>query len=362
MTTQRITRPLNVYDRFDLVKFVRRIDEMPPPPCALSDNPALVANWIRKIGPIETSDVTDLHQLMVNLLIENGSSVNGARQWLAIDGPPLVGKTLAVTAAALRIHDWLCDNQADDVAAPFEHIPVVIISGNLGDGKLARTLLDKIARFIGVPLPSRGGFAAALDCLEAAMRNVGTLLIVVDDAHFIKRSSGTRALTDHLKDIMTALPASFVFVGAGLQQSALLHVPSETVAPRSGREQSGSKVLTEGAFQRSQYSAVEQLRLRMQYFPMRPLPSGDRKQPDDRFIERMLSMIDQLDRVEGFDPKHLRTITALKQINARAGGRTGRGLKLIARIASLAADMGVSPTRAHVYAVTGMSDEEIDRG
>lgn len=357
VTETWIQRPINVYDRHDHSRIVLHIDDMPAPPCSLDEDGARVANWIRRVGPIETPMVSEMYSLMTDLLHTNGQALNGARQWLAIDGPPLVGKTQGVVVAALRIRDWLLDHQPDDRREPFDHIPVVIVSGDLGLVALARTLLDKIADYLGTELPRRGGYAAAISSLSRILRDTGTLLVIVDDAHFIKRKTGTRELTDDLKDIITTLPVTFVFVGAGLWHSALLHVPSERIT-RVGVDPKSDAARK--AFARAQYSAVEQLRLRMLYLPV-PAYVTDSSGAPSEFIRDISAQLDQFDRIDGFDTRHLRTQMSLNKVFKRSGGRTGRGFTLMARISALAAEMGSSPGKHHVDAVTGMSDKEIDR-
>lgn len=353
VTEMRIQRPINVYDRRDHPRIILHIDDMPAPPCRLEDDGMRVAAWIRQVGPIETPLISEMQSLMTDLLRSNGEALNGARQWMAIDGPPLIGKTQCVVVAALRIGQWLRIHQPDDRRRPFDHIPVVIVSGDLGHGTLARTLLDKIAEHLGTELPRRGGYAAAIRTLSRILRDTGTLLVIVDDAHFIKRKVGTRELTDNLKDIITTLPVTFVFVGAGLWHSALLHVPSEPVSSLRSESQ---RAQADEVFRKAQFSAVEQLRLRMLY-----LPTPAHSAPDEFAID-MSAQLDQFDRIEGFETRHLRTKTSMNRIFKRSAGRTGRGFTLMTRVAAIAAEMGSSPGKHHVDAVIGMSDREVDRG
>lgn len=333
--TPAIAPPLNPYDRIDLRRFVLRVEEMPPPPSAVSGKPADVSRWLTSVGPIETSELQQIQAAMTKLLRFNGSTINGARQWLGIDGPPMSGKTFAAVVAAMRIDTELRISQAGTVKDPFEHIPVIVVSGNLGEPALARTLLDNMARFIGVVLPS--GLAAAIAAMAHHIRNVGTLLVVVDDAHFIKRKSGSRNLTDALKDIISTLPTSFVFVGAGLGESALLHVPSEQQAPH-----------------RDQFSAVHQLRERLILHEVKLFPPTALGDPHRVLKSRMMSMLKQFDRIEGFDTTELRSDPALKRISARSLGKTGLALSLLARTASSAAEAGITPTVEHVARFTAI--------
>lgn len=353
-----ITRPLSPYNRADLAHFPRHLDDMANPPSTRTDTPSAIARWIRGIGPIETSDIDKIHRAMIRLLAQNSESPAGSRQWLAIDGPPLMGKSSSVIVGALRVHDWLRDHQSGDVRDPFTHIPVIIVSGNLGHTPLARTLLDNIARFIGVTLPAN--LRAAITALDYHLRNVGALLVVVDDAHFIKLRGGSRNLTDDLKDILTSLTVSFVFVGAGLRSSALLHTPGADPPARRGRPSTGTEATAEERrFHRDQYSAVEQLQWRMTYLALiEQTPSVDGA-PDDVFINRMSEMVKQLERIDGFDPKYLRTKTGLKLVFRRAKGRTGIGFKIISLAAAVAAELETTPTDQHVRAVMRLSDADI---
>jgi hypothetical protein len=344
-TNRRFKRPLSPYDRFDLDKFVLHIGDMPAPPPLTPNTADAVCAWIAGIGPIETSEVREIHALILRLLQTNSAAINGARQWVGIDGPPLTGKTFATFVAALRIGAQLRRTQADDAAEPFDHIPVVIVSGHLGDTALARNLLDNIARFIGVPLPT--GLPAATETLAHRLRDVGALLVVVDDAHFIKRKNGSRTLTDNLKDIITTLPVSFVFVGAGLRSSALLHVPNDVADTRTRRTTPDQQ-----RFEDEQFSAVHQLRERMLFRTVRIHPTKNGT-PHSVLRGRLSRLVDQLERIEGYDPSVLRDDPVTAAIAARAQGKTGLAFKIAIQIAALAAAAGESPTLAYVTAITG---------
>lgn len=349
--TLPINRPLNPYDRFDLRRFVLHADDMAPAPSVVNGSPGEVTRWINAVGPIETSELQQIESAMMKLLQTNSSTINGARQWLGIDGPPMSGKTFASVVAAMRIDAQLRNGQPHDVAEPYEHIPVVIVSGNLGEPALARTLLDNIARFIGVVLPS--GLAAAIEATAQHLRNLGTLLIVVDDAHFIKRKSGSRNLTDALKDIISTIPTSFVFVGAGLEASALLHVPSELAPKRRGpRPSAGAHIQLD----HHQFSAVYQLRERLILHRVKLFPPVN-GHPHPVMLNRMSAILDCLDRIEGFDTTELRSIPSLKRISARSVGKTGLALRLIIRIAAAAAEAQVNPALDHVAAFTGIETD-----
>lgn len=343
-TPGRIRRPLNPYDRFDLQKFVLHLDDIPPPPRFTPGNLEAVSGWIQGVGPIETSEIREIHSLILQLLRTNSASINGARLWAGIDGPPLSGKTFATIVAALRIGEHLRLTQGDDVSEPFEHIPVAVVSGDLGNTALARTLLDNIARFIGVPLPP--SLPAAIAHLARRLREVGTLLVVVDDAHFIKRKNGSRSLTDDLKDIVTTLPVSFVFVGAGLRSSALLHVP-DCVSGTQTRRLTPDKE----RFEQEQFSAVHQLRERMIFRSVR-IHATRSGTPHKVLRNRISRMVDQFDRIDGFDPSILRDERVITAIAARSHGKTGHSLKLCTEIANSSVLAGESPTLLHVSVAT----------
>lgn len=91
------------------------------------------------------------------------------------------------------------------------------------------------------------------------------------------------------------------------------------------------------------------------------LPTPAHSAPDEFAID-MSAQLDQFDRIEGFETRHLRTKTSMNRIFKRSAGRTGRGFTLMTRVAAIAAEMGSSPGKHHVDAVIGMSDREVDRG
>ena len=277
--------------------------------------------WIEGVGPIITPTIISLQRDLVSLMVSNGNATNGGWKWMAIDGFSKMGKTYSVSVAALLVADDLCAKQADDAIAPYQHIPVVFIGAPTGPTVYARHILEKIAIFCGFSLPSRGGLTQATSKVRDYLINFGTLLIIVDDSHFIKRVNGSRDLTDNIKSLMTEIPVTWVFIGAGLRESALLRVPSEKVVSGSG--QKGSSTHTP-----ARYVAVEQLRLRMVWRPMTPERITDNGTPR-QFNYFITQYINYLDRIPELTLAPLMKPEFLRALFKHSRGRPGVAVDLL---------------------------------
>lgn len=293
---------------------LRRRDAADAPPCGIDGDGITLARWIRSIGPIETSDIQTVESDMRKLLDHNATSVNAGRRWVAINGPSLVGKTQATTAAMLRIHDDLLKHPHDPgKGIRAEHIPVVFVSDA---GASWPTLLRAIGAFASVPNTRLATGADMLRQLRTVLPSIGTRMIVVDDAHMLRRVGAARDLTDNLKMTIDALPASFVFVGAGLENSALLK--------RTDRSA-------------DEYSAAVQLAGRMYRRDLMPFVDTDKPQMR-AWHRRIGALISRLELIDGLDSSELRDATFAANLFHASGGRTGLSLELLkdATIAAIA--------------------------
>ncbi len=170
-------RPAVLQNRLDWPR-LRRRDVADPAPCGVDGDLAALVRWVRSIGPIESSDIHGIECAMHELLDHNWHTVNGGRRWLAVDGPSMVGKTQAVTAAMLRVHDDL-QKTPHHLGAGIhaEHIPGVFV----GDaGSSWPTLLRSIAEFAGIPLAATASAPEILRRLRTVLPRLGTQFIVVD--------------------------------------------------------------------------------------------------------------------------------------------------------------------------------------
>ncbi|WP_165610280.1 TniB family NTP-binding protein [Nocardia salmonicida] len=297
------------------------------PPSALDGDPKALATWIYGLGPIETSDIRQLEQGMWELLQANGSAPSGEREWLGIDGPSLAGKTYAAVVAMLRIHDRLIQSAPKrEHGGIAECIPVIYVADQRAQ---YLSLLKAIARFADLPVARNVHADDLLDQLRNVLPRLGTRLIVVDDAHKLRRVGAARDLTDCLKTVVDALPVTFVFIGAGLRQSALLK--------RTDRSE-------------DEYSAAHQLELRAEYIGLGAFDETD----DDQlrvWRGRIHQMICQFERIDGFDGTAARSKDFAANLFHFAEGLTGRSYKLLRKSTLAAVKDNRSPTTDDLIAV-----------
>ena len=139
--------------------------------------------------------------------------------WLGISGPAHLGKTRAVTnvlmTRALAEPDrWRTRSKGGGLHTPYLYVEAA-------SNQEARGLLASIAR--GCGLPDQGSEKDLHGMLTAVLPQLGTRLIVVDDAQmFRRRSENASRVTDGLR-VALHLPVPFVFVGIDLHSSALLY-------------------------------------------------------------------------------------------------------------------------------------------
>ncbi|WP_157108707.1 AAA family ATPase [Aldersonia kunmingensis] len=257
---------------------------------------------------------------MLDVDAVNTDRGGGSRRWLGIDGPPLVGKTHATAAAMLRVHDQLLDSpppvRGKGVRA--EHIPVVYVSVH---GASSARLIASIANFVDLPTTKTQRAQDTLTQLRNVLPLLGTRLIVVDDAHMLRRVGGARDLTDNLKSIIDALPVSFIYAGAGLHDSALLR--------RTDSADDG-------------YSAAEQMAGRMRRLVLKrydPTIAAEVR----NWHRKLDLLIKRLETIPGFDSTDVRSKEFGHRLFQLADGRTGRSLELLQDCTKRAVREGRSP-------------------
>lgn len=316
-----IDQPPVLQNRVDWSR-LRRRDTDDAPPCGIGGDAVQLGRWIRSIGPIETSDIQAIETDMRLLLDHNATSVNAGRRWIAVNGPSLVGKTQSTTAAMLRVHDDLLKHHHDPgQGIRAEHIPVIFVSDA---GASWPTLLRAIATFAGIPVVRSSPGSEILRQLRIVLPRLGTRMIVVDDAHMLRRVGAARDLTDNLKITVDALPVSFVFAGAGLEHSALLK--------RTDRSE-------------DEYSAAVQLAGRMHRRELVAFSDTDKVQMR-AWHRRIGALISRLELIEGLDSTELRSSTFAGNLFHMSGGRTGMSLELLKDAVIAAITHHKSPTVA----------------
>jgi len=138
---------------------------------------------------------------------------------LLISGPAAIGKTTAAIHAMRMAQN--------EYSRQFPHwrqqgkIPIVYVEAP--PSATGRAVVKRFARFLGLPDRKK----ETLDSLQATvvsiLRKAGTRLVVVDELHRLaKHSPGNGESVDVLRDLATALGATFIYAGVNIHVSDLL--------------------------------------------------------------------------------------------------------------------------------------------
>lgn len=151
-------------------------------------------------------------------LVEDNRGNATGRRALMLEGPSTAGKTTTTMLAVLRRSRAAWRDFGRHIEG-YEQIPWVYVEvgSSYGYSDLAAAILT----FCGLPVSPRDTAQSRIAYLREQLPKLGTEGIVVDDAHQLRASKSER-LTDGIKNILTGLPVSFVFVGVDLTESALL--------------------------------------------------------------------------------------------------------------------------------------------
>lgn len=167
--------------------------------------------WVHAVY-IPTPRDLELRRAIQRTMQRNGAT---KRHWLAIDGVTNTGKSEMLLRFAMEFQ-----RAAKGMGPPttYAHVPVVFVQAD--SGQQGAGLLHAIADFAGVP--AHGNEDKIRRRLARVLPAMRTRVIVVDDAHMLRRASRRATkLTDSLRATLR-IPATFVFAGAGMHNSALL--------------------------------------------------------------------------------------------------------------------------------------------
>lgn len=268
------------------------------------DRTALI-NYTRRIGPLATDDTKRIGAAIAELVEVNTHAVNGSKRVLLIDGPSAMGKSQAASIYALResARIWAEQGRRVDNA---DVIPFVYVE--IGATGWARALMRSILQFLGVPIGPRENADEMLARFRLLAPRLQVRAVIVDDAHMLRTASrDSRQLTDFLKGVITSLPVSFVFVGAGLRDSALL------------RQSTGGG-----------YSAAEQIARRATILDVGP---WQHTCVGDAWTRLVANVEAQLVLPKGHTKGSLTSATALRQLHARTAGHPGLMIDWVKRAA-----------------------------
>jgi len=179
------------------------------------------ADWHNNLGPFRTAQLAAVHDSLWDLLDASTQDGNHAKNAIALDGYPGLGKTLAVESFAAEFHAREIRRHGEFTEAGDERWPVCRIGmrGNTSMKDFNVALCD----FYAHPVKRRGtteqlGQQALDDVLSC-----GTRLIIIDDLHFLhwQKNSGIE-ISNHFKYIANEFPVTLLSIGIGLSERGVL--------------------------------------------------------------------------------------------------------------------------------------------
>lgn len=178
---------------------------------------------------VEHRRLTEAAAVMSDVIEDNTVSPPGAKTFIAITGPKLVGKSTFIRQwlighyrellgpEALRsaeLPEWMPDEETD---ARYVPVAFASLASAALRGSLSMELLAAVGIDVAKPPPTHR--------LVATLRSCGTRLVVLDDTHFLRthKQLGREAL-DHVKKLNNELGehgGTIVLVGADLEATEL---------------------------------------------------------------------------------------------------------------------------------------------
>lgn len=185
---------------------------------------------------VATPQLVRVHGAMDRMIHSDLQDFDRVRGAPVIDAEPGVGKSTAVNVFGRKIHREIIAKEGPMVGGEAERIPVVRVG--LTGNTTPKSLLVQILDFYGHPRRSGTTLEVSSSALDCALR-CATELIIIDDIHFLNlnRRDG-REVSNTLKSLANDFPATFIFVGVGVEVRGLFDEglgPYESAAAQLGR-------------------------------------------------------------------------------------------------------------------------------
>ncbi len=189
---------------------------------AADDYRVLRNTWHNNLGPFFTPQAKKIHD-QLTIVMDADATKDGwqAKDAVAIDGLPGLGKSTTVNAFAKTFHEQEVRRNGPFTAAGDERHPVIRVGmrGNTGMTAFNKAICD----FCGHPTRRTGNVdelgRRALDLV----RLCETRLLLVDDIHFLHwQRDGGIELNNHFKFIANEFPLTVIMIGIGISERGLL--------------------------------------------------------------------------------------------------------------------------------------------
>lgn len=166
---------------------------------------------------LSTPTMAKISLTLRRLMILNRQHNGTARRGLLISGPPTTGKTTTLQQLGRTFH--LAD-QARRIGSD-QRLPVVFLS--VPPAATPKMLVSELARFLDLPIGKTMNQARITDIVCAALHDLATQLVLVDDVHLLNTRTRIGAETsDQMKHLSERIPATFVYAGVAIEASPLL--------------------------------------------------------------------------------------------------------------------------------------------
>ncbi|WP_420715352.1 TniB family NTP-binding protein [Streptomyces sp. WM6373] len=166
---------------------------------------------------LSTPTMAKISLTLRRIMILNRRHNGTARRGLLISGPPTTGKTTTLQQLGRSFH--LADQARH--GGPVECLPVVFLS--VPPAATPKMLVCELARFLDLPIGTTMNQARITDVVCAALHQLGTRLVLVDDIHLLNTRTRVGAETsDQMKHLSERIPATFVYAGVAIEASPLL--------------------------------------------------------------------------------------------------------------------------------------------
>ena len=173
---------------------------------------ASVKVWHANIGPLETPQLTALHEALWEIVDSNHQDGDKQKPAALVDAYPGLGKTTAVLAFARDYHHKQIEELGAFTAEGHRRIPVAYI--DLSGSTQIRGLNEALCRFYNLPC---GGNADRLaERAKDACLSLDTRVFVVDDLHFlapVKANERSVRMGNQLKHLANTFPVTLIYAG-----------------------------------------------------------------------------------------------------------------------------------------------------
>lgn len=179
------------------------------------------AVWHANLGPYRTPAMLAAIDEIDIIVESNRQDGDKVRSSAVLDAAPGLGKTTLAVDYAKVFHRKQIALYGPTTPRGSDRIPVAYI--RLSGKTTMRSVNAMLCAFYGHPAADRGNATELGRRAAACAAETATRLIVIDDIHFMDPATRDgRDLANHLKWLANDFPATFLFVGVGIEERGLL--------------------------------------------------------------------------------------------------------------------------------------------